>query len=108
MIHSNVRNNKADPEFQMYFKYYEPAHKIPPHRILAINRGEKKGILKINIDIDHEKIYKIITDEYIKNMSSIFYDLLIITIKDSYNIYTLVPSSSKNDLEYHIGKRNDI
>ena len=38
-------------EYRDYFDYSEPAAQIPPHRILAINRGEKEGPLKVRIDV---------------------------------------------------------
>lgn len=48
--------------FQMYDGYSEPVRTLPSHRILAVNRGEKKGCLTVRIGIDHEEningIYK--------------------------------------------------
>ena len=38
----------------MYADYAEPVRTLPSHRILAINRGEKKGLLRVRLDIDHE------------------------------------------------------
>ena len=38
-------------EYRDYFDYSEPAAQIPPHRILAINRGDKEGPLKVRIDV---------------------------------------------------------
>lgn len=49
---------KADPEeaktFQMYADYSEPVRTLPSHRVLAINRGEKKEVLKVSLITDHE------------------------------------------------------
>ena len=42
------------PVFQMYDGYSEPVRTLPSHRILAINRGEKKGCLSVRIAVDHE------------------------------------------------------
>ncbi len=42
--------------YELYYEYTEPVSKIPPHRILAINRGEKEGFLKVSIDIEEEKV----------------------------------------------------
>ena len=41
--------------FQMYDAYAEPVRTLPSHRILAVNRGEKKGCLAVRINIDHEE-----------------------------------------------------
>ena len=38
-------------EYRDYFDYSEPVAQIPPHRILAINRGDKEGPLKVRIDV---------------------------------------------------------
>lgn len=50
-------SNKAPEEdtqvFMMYESYSEPVCELPSHRILAINRGEKKGALKVKLSIDH-------------------------------------------------------
>lgn len=43
-------------EFRNYFKYEEPIRHVPPHRILAINRGERRGVLKVKLDFDREQI----------------------------------------------------
>ena len=40
--------------FQMYDGYSEPVRTLPSHRILAVNRGEKKGCLSVRIAVDHE------------------------------------------------------
>ncbi|MBX9677355.1 MAG: helix-hairpin-helix domain-containing protein [Gemmataceae bacterium] len=43
-------------EYKDYFTFKEGARQIPPHRILAINRGEKDGALKIHLDFDRERV----------------------------------------------------
>lgn len=40
------------PTYEMYLEYSEPVGKIPPHRILAVNRGEKEGCLKVTVSCD--------------------------------------------------------
>ncbi|MDR1193660.1 MAG: RNA-binding transcriptional accessory protein [Peptococcaceae bacterium] len=40
--------------YAQYFAYEEPAVKLPSHRILAINRGEKEGFLKVDLAVDEE------------------------------------------------------
>lgn len=84
LIHSTTKEKTADREFEMYYDYKEPVRRIIPHRILAINRGEKKSALKIEIDIDLAEVLTIIEKSYIKNDQSLFYDDLLHTIKDAY------------------------
>lgn len=78
----------ADPEektvYEMYYEYSEGAAKIPNHRILAINRGEKEKKLKVKVQTDAEKMEKIIQETVITNEKSIFRPLLEETIADAY------------------------
>ena len=76
--------------FQMYDGYTEPVRTLPSHRILAVNRGEKKGCLSVRIAVDHEAhvdwIYK-----RIYQRPSIFEDELRVSIEDGYK-RLLVPA----------------
>lgn len=71
-------------EFQMYFDYFEDVAKIPPHRILAINRGEALGVLKIKIQVDVEKIHSLLSKEVIINKTSPAMPYLCAAIEDGY------------------------
>jgi uncharacterized protein len=63
---SAVKNEKIPNgqglEYKDYFQFSESARQIPPHRILALNRGEKEGALKIHLDFPKEKIQEIAVD----------------------------------------------
>ncbi|HEV2972670.1 MAG TPA: Tex-like N-terminal domain-containing protein [Pirellulales bacterium] len=50
--------DKQGKEFRDYFEYQEQLSKIPPHRILAINRGEKAKMLRVRIDADAEELQR--------------------------------------------------
>lgn len=52
--------------FEMYYEYREPLRKIPPHRILALNRGEKEEFLVVKIEAPLEVLQRIIAMRYIK------------------------------------------
>jgi uncharacterized protein len=47
-----------DAAFKDYFDYHEPAAHIPPHRVLAINRGERAKVLRVKIDVDRAAMYR--------------------------------------------------
>ena len=83
-----IVTESADPEektvYEMYYEYSEGAAKIPNHRILAINRGEKEKKLKVKVQTDAEKMEKILQDAVITNENSIFRPLLEETIADAY------------------------
>ncbi len=51
--------------YEMYKDYSEPIAKIPDHRILAINRGEKENFLKVSVDFDRDKAMFIIAKNHI-------------------------------------------
>ena len=55
--------------YEMYREYREAISKIPGHRILAINRGEKEGVLRVNIDFDKDKAMFVISKNHIKEGS---------------------------------------
>jgi uncharacterized protein len=85
VIHSSIKEKSDIREYEMYSDYREPVLKIPPHRILALNRGEKASYLKVDIEVETELLYDQMQQEYISNNHSIFYDTIQDIIKDSYN-----------------------
>jgi len=84
LIITTVRDDSLTSVFEMYYDYSEPVNKIPSHRILAINRGEKENILKVAVDLDIDRILTIIQAVIIKNKESVFNDYLVGTIEDAY------------------------
>lgn len=50
--------------YEMYYEYQEPINKIPPHRILAVNRGEKEGVLTVKLELPEELILHTIHHNY--------------------------------------------
>lgn len=69
--------------YQTYENYKEPVNKIPSHRILAINRGEKDDCLKIELEVNEEKCLNLIGDEVLVKDGQ-FREFLTNTIQDSY------------------------
>lgn len=69
--------------YQTYENYKEPVSKIPSHRILAINRGEKDDCLKIELEVNEEKCLNLIGDEVLVKDGQ-FREFLTNTIQDSY------------------------
>ena len=90
VIASEVVKNtsKIDPEvvseFKMYFEFKEPLKKIPPHRILALNRGEKKEVLKVGIILDDDEAVSKLMGMIITNRKSLFTTELEEAIADGY------------------------
>lgn len=84
LIKSKSKNEEADKKYEVYADYQEKITHIPPHRILAMNRGENEKMLKISIEVDTELAIQKIEKIYIKNERSIFTDYLRTAIKDSF------------------------
>ncbi len=71
-------------EFQMYFDYVEDVAKVPPHRVLAINRGERLNVLKVKIQVDVDKILTLLRKEIITVPDSLAAFYLLGAIEDGY------------------------
>ena len=67
MLTTSSKNEEADEKnvFEMYYEYQEPVNRIVPHRILAVNRGEKEEILKVSIQVPIDRILMIMWKEWI-------------------------------------------
>ncbi|MEG1711201.1 MAG: Tex family protein [Clostridia bacterium] len=98
-VSTKIIENAKSAVYEMYTEYSEPINKIPSHRILAINRGENEGCLKVKIVVLQEDCYIKITSMYIKG-ESIFTQLLTDTAKDSFDrlIFPSVEREIRNDL----------
>ena len=69
--------------YKMYHEYSELCSKMPAHRVLAVNRGEKEDILKVKLNYPLEKITEVSERAYVK--SDIHKAVMTDTIKDSLN-----------------------
>ena len=63
-ILSELKNEEEAEKYRDYYEFQESINKIPPHRILALNRGEKEDVLRIKIVCDEQKAEKIINDYF--------------------------------------------
>ena len=84
-IVSKLKKNKEDENkvYEMYYDYTELVKTIKPHRVLALNRGEKEGILNVKIDFNEDKVIEYLENKLIKNKDSESYSLVVDSIKDS-------------------------
>ncbi|WP_462226429.1 Tex family protein [Alkalibacterium sp.] len=62
ILESKVKDKSADEKgvYEMYYEYSETLKTLVPHRVLAMNRGEKEGILSLTIDSDEDRIHRFI------------------------------------------------
>lgn len=81
--------------YDMYYDFSEPVKRIPSHRILAINRGEKEEFLKVKIDGTDEKIIEFLNASVLIENGS-FKDEIILAIEDAYK--RLIKPSVENEV----------
>ena len=102
-----LTSEAADPDektvYDMYYEYAEPVSKIPNHRVLAVNRGEKEKKLKVKIKVEPEKIHELIADKVITNAASIWTGSLTATIEDAYK--RLIAPSIERELRNELTER---
>ena len=83
MLETKASKPDERSAYEMYYEFSEKVNKLPSHRILAINRGEKEDFLKVKIEKNEEKILEIIQKDIIKGETQ-FKQYLIDTILDSF------------------------
>ena len=71
-------------EYEDYYDYEEHIAKMPPHRVLAINRGESKGALKVRLSRPDEALLSAIRGDFITEETGIFREQLDLAIEDGY------------------------
>ena len=101
-----IATEAADPEektvYDMYYGSSEPLSKIPNHRVLAINRGEKEKKLKVHVDIDEERILPILEKRYIRKNAP-FEDVLEETAEDAYK--RLIAPSAEREMRNQLTEK---
>jgi len=101
-ISSAVKDESLDEKgvYEMYYEYEEPIEKIVPHRILALNRGEKEDILKVSIKPDVDKILNYLFQNFVSNDQSITAHLVKAAVEDGYKrlIQPAIEREVRNEL----------
>ena len=86
-ITSKIKKNKEEEDknkiYEMYYDYNESVKRVKPHRILAMNRGEKEGILSVSLDFNKDEITAYLEKKLIKNDKSFVTETVKEAIKDS-------------------------
>ena len=71
--------------YQMYFDYKEPVKRVPDHRILAMNRGEKEEVLKVSIELPEEFALNYLFSQVVKDEKSPAYKYVSAAVADGYD-----------------------
>ncbi|WP_426451104.1 Tex family protein [Paenibacillus sp. S-38] len=83
VLRTEAKDAEAESVYEMYYSYQEPVRKLPPHRILAINRGEREEMLKVSLDVPVERIHDFMIKQVVKG-PSIVRDTLVAVVEDAY------------------------
>lgn len=85
MISSKKKKNAIDEKktYDMYYEFQDKIKYIKHYRVLALNRGEKEGILTVNLEYEKEKIIEYLKNKTIKNPNSFVVPLVINAIEDA-------------------------
>jgi uncharacterized protein len=97
----------ADPEgrYRMYHDFAEPLRDVPPHRLLAVNRGERDGALKVSLAVYEEDLVADIESRYVKKPASIFAGQVRQAVADGYK--RLLAPAVERDLRRNLTEGAD-
>ena len=84
LISSEVKDEKAESVYEMYYHYEEPVKKCAGHRVLALNRGEKEKVLAVKVTAPVEKIQMYLEKQVIIRDNPVTTPVLKEVIADSY------------------------
>lgn len=96
-----ARDPELESPYRMYYEYREAVAKIPPHRILAINRGEREDILKVALTIEPDRIIEYLEGRWVK--SGITAGYVLEAVKDGY--LRLIKPAVERDLRAELSQR---
>ena len=104
---SKIKKNANDESkvYEMYYDYSEAVKYIKPHRILAINRGEKEKVLTVSIDVDKEGILDFLEKKIIKNSTSFVVESVREAIEDSYK--RLIAPSIEREIRAELSEKGE-
>jgi uncharacterized protein len=91
--------------YRHYYEFVDQARGLKPHQILAINRGEKEGILKVSLDAPEQETLAVITEKYRPDRSSPLADDLWSAIEDGYS--RLLAPAVERDIRRELGEAAD-
>ena len=95
-----VEDNEHKDQFLQYNEYAEPVRQMPSHRILAVNRGEKLGALKLALTVPDESYIQYMVRGITKNEQSIFSDVKASAVADAHKrlIFPALERDIRNEL----------
>ena len=107
MLVSSVKDAEKDEKkiYEMYYEYEEPVSKIVPHRILAVNRGEKEEILRAGIKVNADTMVNYLSRKWIKNDRSTSAWIIREAIEDAYK--RLIQPSIEREIRTELTEKGE-
>ena len=107
VITSKIKKNAEDEGkvYEMYYDYQEPVKWVKPHRILALNRGEKEKVLNVSIDVDKQEIINFLESKMIRNTQSFVVPCIQGAIEDSYK--RLIAPSIEREIRSELSEKGE-
>ncbi|MFN2131710.1 MAG: Tex family protein [Anaerolineae bacterium] len=75
----------AEKKYEMYYEFRERLASLPAHRLLAINRGEREGALRVKLEAPSEEMVRILERRYLTNPRSVFAGQVREALQDAYS-----------------------
>ncbi|BAK14848.1 transcriptional accessory protein [Solibacillus silvestris StLB046] len=103
---TTLKNAEKDEKqvFEMYYEYEEPVHRIAPHRILAVNRGEKEEVIRATIEVPIDKATTQMENHFIpRNYVGPSVNEVKLAVADSYK--RLIKPSIENELRAELSSK---
>ncbi|RJX40362.1 RNA-binding transcriptional accessory protein [Paenibacillus pinisoli] len=85
LLRTEAKDANAESVYEMYYQYQEPVRKLPPHRILAINRGEREEVLRVSFDTPVDRVHEHIKRKLLRGGTApVVREVLEALIEDAY------------------------
>ena len=100
VLASTATDTEQDSVYTIYYDFKEPVKKIAGHRVLAVNRGEKEGFLKVSIEMDNEKPLDVIYKLLDRGINPLCTDIIREACADAYQrlIFPSIEREIRNEL----------
>lgn len=100
VLSSVATDSEKDSVYRIYYDFKEPVKKIAGHRVLAVNRGEKEGFLKVSVEMDGERPLNTIIRLLDKDTNPLCSDIIREACEDSYQrlIFPSIEREVRSDL----------
>ncbi len=105
-IITTATDENAESPYTQYYDYNEPVEKIADHRVLAIDRAEREGFIKVKLELDIAKAHGVINKIYLKNGNSLATDVVREAGADAYS--RLIEPSVQREIRNILTEKADV